>query len=381
VVRVCFAYMSTHQTARRVFVALILLSLFLLALVVRPFAEAFIFAAVLAGTLWPFQMRLTAKLRGRSAWSAGILCFAVIVALIAPIGGIGAFVVKEVVQGARFVSETVRSEGMQGLIDELPRPARRLTDELLERLPIEEEALDETLQKQATAQGGKAATVVTSALAATGTLFVQGIMMLIALFFLLVDGHALVAWIEDVAPLEPGQASELMREFRKVSVAVLVSSIATSGVQSAAALIGYLIARVPHPFFFATVTFFVAFIPAIGAGGVCLAAALILFVQGKVGFAIFLAVWGFVVVGLVDNLVKPLLVKRGMHMHGAIVFFALLGGLAAFGTVGLLLGPLIVTFFLALVRIYQRDFGPRSSHPPPRLAHGPGLSPSGVDDL
>jgi predicted PurR-regulated permease PerM len=370
--------MSTQQTARRVFVFLILLALVLLGLVVRPFAEAFIFAAVLAGTLWPFHQRLSVRLRGRSSWSAGILCLAVVVALLAPIGGIGAFVVREAVQGARFVTETVRSEGMEGLIDELPAPARKLTDELLERMPIEEEELDETLQKQATAQGGKAAGVVTHALAATGSILVQSIMMLIALYFLLVDGESLVIWIEDAAPLEPGQASELMREFRKVSVAVLVSSIATSGVQSVAAFIGYLIARVQHPFFFATLTFFVAFIPAIGAGGVCLVAALLLFAQGHVGSAIFLAIWGVLVVGLVDNLIKPLLVKRGMHMHGAIVFFALLGGLAAFGTVGLLLGPLIVTFFLALVRIYKRDFGPRSSRAPG--AHGVGLGPSSAGD-
>jgi predicted PurR-regulated permease PerM len=58
-----------------------------------------------------------------------------------------------------------------------------------------------------------------------------------------------------------------------------------------------------------------------------------------------------------DNLIKPLLVRRGLQIHGAVVFFSLLGGLAAFGTVGLLLGPLIVTFFLALLRIYQRDYG------------------------
>jgi predicted PurR-regulated permease PerM len=377
VAAVCFVDMSTHQTAKRVFVCLIILALLLLGLVVRPFAEAFIFAAVMAGTLWPFHVRLTTRLRGRTSWSAGFLCFGVILALLAPIGGIGAFAVREAVQGAQFVSETVRSEGMKGLIDELPAPLRKLSDELLERMPIEEEALDETLQKQATAQGSKAAGVVTHALAVTGGILVQSIMMLIALFFLLVDGPDLVIWIEDVAPLEPGQAYELMREFRRVSVAVLVSSIATSGVQALAALIGYLIARVQHPFFFATVTFFVAFIPAIGAGGVCLAAALLLFAQGHTGMAIFLAAWGLLVVGVVDNLVKPLLVKRGMHMHGAVVFFSLLGGLAAFGTVGLLLGPLIVTFFLALVRIYKRDFGPRSSHPP---HHGAGLGPSGAGD-
>lgn len=349
--------MGTPKTARRVFIALIVAALLLLALVIRPFAEAFIFAAVLAGTISPLHERLSKRLKNRRSLSASLVCVGVVLALVVPIGGVSAFVVKEGVAGARFVTETVRSEGMAGLVQELPEPMRNFADKVLERFPIEEEELDKTLQKQASAQGGKAAGVVTGALAATGSMLVQVIMMLIALFFLLVDGHALVAWIEEVSPLQSGQALELLREFRKVSASVLLSTVATAGVQAIAALAGYLIASVPHPFFFATVTFFVAFIPAVGAGSVCLLAALLLLAQGALGMAIFLAIWGFFVVGLVDNLVKPLLVKRGMHMHGAIVFFALLGGLATFGTVGLLLGPLIVTLFLALTRIYQRDFG------------------------
>jgi predicted PurR-regulated permease PerM len=80
--------------------------------------------------------------------------------------------------------------------------------------------------------------------------------------------------------------------------------------------------------------------------------------------AIFLALWGILVVGLVDNLVKPLLIKRGMEIHGAVVFFSLMGGLMAFGTIGLLLGPLVVAMFLALLHIYHRDYTPDDSRVP-----------------
>jgi predicted PurR-regulated permease PerM len=90
--------------------------------------------------------------------------------------------------------------------------------------------------------------------------------------------------------------------------------------------------------FFAGVTFFVAFIPAVGAGSACLGVALMLFVTGHAYAALFLALWALVVVALVDNLIKPLLIKHGMEMRGAVVFFSLIGGLAAFGAVGLLLG-------------------------------------------
>lgn len=350
--------MGTQESARRIFTILIVVALVLLGLVVRPFAQSLFFAAVLTGALYPVYERLRKRLGNRHTLAASILCAGVVLALLMPVGGIAAFVIKETVHGVRLVTETVRSEGVTGLIDHLPDALRGAAQEVLEHLPTDsEEELNQLLQQQASAQSGQAARAVTGALAATGTILFQSGMMLIALFFLLVDGERLVAWIEKVSPLEDGQATELMIEFRKVSVAVLVSTLATAGLQALAAFVGYLIARVPHPFFFGTVTFFVAFIPAFGAGGAVLAVALLTLGLGHPWFALFLALWGMLVVGMVDNIVKPLLVKRGMNMHGGIVFFALLGGLAAFGTVGLIAGPLVVSFFLALVRIQQRDYG------------------------
>jgi predicted PurR-regulated permease PerM len=299
--------------------------------------------------------------RGNRNVAAGLLCLGVVLALLLPVSGIAGFVVRQSVEAIRAITETVQSEGITGLIEHLPRGLRNMAKQLLDRFPLEEVELNAAIQEQASMQTGKAARAFTGALAATGSILVQTIMMLIALFFLLVDGARLVNWVEDVSPLEKGQAAELMREFRKVSVSVLASSLATAGVQAVVALVGFLITPLPHPLFFATVTFFVAFIPAVGAGGMCLMASLVLLARGELGFAIFLAVWGLVAVGLVDNVIKPLLVRRGLSLHGALVFFALLGGLAAFGAVGLLLGPLIVSFFLALLRIYQRDYGRRSS--------------------
>jgi predicted PurR-regulated permease PerM len=149
-----------------------------------------------------------------------------------------------------------------------------------------------------------------------------------------------------------------------VSYSVIVSTVVTAAVQALAALVGFFIAQVPNPIFFGLITFIVAFIPAIGAGVACLAAALLVFITGHPYMAIFLAAWGLVVVGLVDNVVKPLLIRRGMELHGAVVFFSLIGGLSAFGAVGLLLGPLVVAMFLALLRMYHRDFSPSQRRVP-----------------
>jgi predicted PurR-regulated permease PerM len=221
--------------------------------------------------------------------------------------------------------------------------------------------LDQTVERQFSAQGGKAAQAVGAAVAATGSFLFQAAMMLIALFFLLAHGDACVEWLDNVSPLKKGQTRELLSEFKRVSYSVVVSTLITAGVQASAALVGYYIARVPHPLFFGAVTFFVAFIPAFGAGGVCLTLAALLWLTGHPYMALFLAIWGLTVVALVDNIVKPFLIKRGMELHGAIVFFSLVGGLLALGAIGLLVGPLIVSLFLALLRIWHRDFGANGS--------------------
>ncbi|NOK21770.1 AI-2E family transporter [Corallococcus carmarthensis] len=349
--------MASDQVARRVFVGLILLSILLLCMVIRPFAEAFFLAAVLAGTFYGLYSRLKRRLRGHGSVSAGIIVTGIMLALLLPLGGLTAFVVAEVSEGARFVSQTVQKDGMNGLVNKLPSGIRAPVSKLIERLPLEQAELDQKLQEQVTTQGGTAAKAVTGAVAATGTLILQTTMMLIALFFFLTDGARLVQWLESVSPLRQGQTRELLLEFKSTSVSVLVSTVATAGVQAVAALIGFLIVGVPAPLFFAGLTFFFALIPAVGAAVVVLFAAGLMFLSGHPWAALFLAIWGVVVVGLVDNVVKPLLARKGMNQHGAIIFFALLGGLAAFGAVGLLLGPLIVAFFLSVVRIYERDYG------------------------
>jgi predicted PurR-regulated permease PerM len=371
--------MASDQVARRVFIGLILLAIFLLCLVIRPFGEALFLAAVLAGTFYGLHSRLTRKLRGRSHLSAGVITTAIVLALLLPLGGLTAFIVAEVSKGATFVTQTVQKEGMQGLLNKLPGSLRGPAQGLVNRLPVEQSNLNETLQQQFTNQGGTAAKAVTGAVAATGSLAFQTAMMLIAFFFFLTDGAALVQWLESVSPLRRGQTREILRDFRATSVSVLLSSVATAGVQSVVALVGYLIARVPAALFFAGLTFFFALIPAVGAAAVVLAAALLMLVSGHQWAALFLAVWGIAVVGLVDNVVKPLLAKKGLNQHGAIVFFALLGGLAAFGTVGLLLGPMIVAFFLTVVRIFERDYGRPNVRPGDPATPGPG-SEGGPED-
>lgn len=352
------AHVKTVASARRAFLVLLLANLALVAFVFRPLGVALFLAAVLAGALWPAHHYLATLLGKRPRLAASLLMIAVVVLLVGPLIALSAFIVGEASEGIRFVSTTLRTEGVGGLLTRLPDSIEKIVRSAMERLSLSPGGgLDETVQQQVGSRGGKAVAAIGALLAGTGSLLFQAAMMMIALFVFLTEKDAILRWIDDASPLAPGQTHELMREFRKVSVAVLRSTILTAGVQAIVALGGYFIARVPYALFFAAVTFFVAMVPAVGAASVCVACAGLLLATGHHWAALFLAVWGIVVVGLADNVVKPLLIRHGVAMHGAVVFFALLSGLAAFGAIGLLLGPLAAALFVAMLRIYRRDYG------------------------
>ncbi len=342
---------SSTRTSFWTTLALTILATWLLSRVIRPFAAALFIAAVLAGAVSPLYERLAARLRGRRMLASGIATLTVLLVVILPLAWLAVILAQEVADGAKYVRTTLRSEGVGGLVADLPAPMRSAAEKILSRLPQDTEELTQVAGQQ----GGRAASAVGGFVSATWTVLVQMVMMLIAFFFLLVDGPALVRWAVEVLPLRRKQTLTLLTDFRKVTVAVLVSSIATSAIQAAVAFVGYLLARVPNPMFFGVVTFLVGLVPAVGAGAVTLGAALIVYLSGRPGAALFLAIWGIVFVGLADNVVKPYLIRGGIELHGAVVFFSLVGGLAYFGPVGLLAGPLIVSFFMAVVHMWKAE--------------------------
>jgi len=345
------------SVARVVLIVLIVLSILLLGWVIAPFAGAYFIAAILAGALYPLHLRLVARVRGRRSLSSGLITGAVFLALVLPTGGFTALVVKETIDGVNYVRSTLSSEGVHGLIRRLPGPLQKYGEKAVGAIPQTAEEINAIAGEQSS----RAASAVGGFLAATSEALIQTAMMLIALFFFLRDGQALVSWLESLLPFRRVRLTELLTEFRHVSVSVLVSSALTAGVQAIASLIGFAIARVPNLIFFVLVAFVLAFIPAVGAASVSVSLSLLLFAGGRTGSAIFLLIWGVVVVGTVDNVAKPLLMRFGGSPDGeqldeAVVFFALLGGLAAFGGIGLLAGPLIVVFFLTMIRMARREF-------------------------
>jgi predicted PurR-regulated permease PerM len=327
------------------------LALVLLWAILQPFWSALFLAAVLAGVFSGLQRRLAKKLRGHAGLAAGLLTLLVLLAIVLPFGGIVGVLAKESSQVINSVRSSLQESGVEGLLQRLPGPLRWLAEHALQALSSGEGG--QSWVQMVQSQSGKAAAAATAFLSATSRAVVEAVLMLIAFYFLLLEGHQLVALLERAAP-SPGRFRSFLSEFRAVSRAVVFSTVGTGAVQAAAALVGYLIARVPNVIFFTLVTFFMSFIPSVGAASVPLLVSVVLFVQGRTGWGIFMALWAFLVVGLIDNVVKPLLIKGGVEMNGAVVFFALLGGLAAFGPVGLVAGPLVVAFFVAVTRAARR---------------------------
>jgi len=343
----------------RSFVALLLLSSGLLLYVAFPFRTPLFLAVVIAAVLYDATGRLTAALGGRRTIASALMTLAVLLLIVAPFGALVTFVTRESAIGLAYLRETLGVSSvseLRGAI--LPAPLQRILDVL----HLSQEQVFDAASKLVEIVQGAAPEIVASGSRAV----LATVIMLIALHFLLRDGERVAQWAARVSPLEARQTQELTAEMRRVTRATVIGILATAVFQGVCAGAGYLFAGIPHPAFFGLLTAMVSFVPGVGTSLVWGPAAVSLWVGGRPGGAVALALYCFVVVVGAEQVGKPLLMRGQVQMHTGLIFLSLLGGLAMFGLLGILLGPLIVAFFLAMVRIYERDF---------RAGSGPNVAP------
>ncbi len=323
--------------ARTFLLILLVVSVILLGLIIRPFAGALFLAAVLAVTFHPWHARLAVKLRGHRSLAAGIITLGLVLALVLPLGAIGWIAAREAADTFDFLHQVLAEEGVEGLIKQIPPPVQGWVEAIWRQTPSRDRNAGFIYDLERRAAGS-----IPGLVSNVGQVLGQTILMVVALFFLLTDGRRVIEWLDVVSPLQRRQMRELFSEFRRVSATVLLGSVVTAAAQATAAYAGYLIARAPNAAFLALVTFILGLVPIVGAGGFSFGVSVFLYLTGHQGEGLFLTAWSALVVGMVDNVIKPIVIKGGMEMHGAVVFFALIGGFMAFGLV---------------LRIYQRDFG------------------------
>jgi predicted PurR-regulated permease PerM len=182
------------------------------------------------------------------------------------------------------------------------------------------------------------------------------LIMIIALYFFLLDGPAMIESIQGLSPLDDIHEKELVDEFNVVSRAVVVATLLSAIVQGLLAGIGFYFCGFDSVFLLTMLTTAMALVPFVGAASVWVPACLYLyFIQNDLTSAIGLAIYGVAIISMADNVIKPLVLHGQSNLHPLLALLSVLGGVTALGPIGLLVGPMVVAFLQTLLKILQRE--------------------------
>jgi predicted PurR-regulated permease PerM len=190
----------------------------------------------------------------------------------------------------------------------------------------------------------------------TATFFLQLFIMLYALFFFLVDGAQIMERIRYYLPLRDEDEDELIGRFVSVTRATLKGSLMIGGIQGLLTGLAFWAAGIQGAAFWGTVVVVLSVIPGVGAPLVWVPAAIWLFASGQTAGGIGLTLWCAVVVGSIDNVLRPRLVGNDAKMSDLMILLSTLGGIALFGAVGFVLGPIVAAVFVTIWEVYGRAF-------------------------
>lgn len=208
-------------------------------------------------------------------------------------------------------------------------------------------------------QGGKwiATTAVDTSKDVVGSTFTIAyylVIIVIVCFFFIRDGHIIVDYLKDIMPLPTEERKAFFDRAQQILQAVVYGLIVTAVVQGILGGIGWWYTGLPSPIFFTVLMMFFSMIPFVGTTVIWVPGAIYLFYTGDTTNGIILFVWGMVVVGMVDNFVRPLFISGGGKAHLLVVFIGVIGGLAVWGFMGLFMGPLVLSLFIFLLDSYRR---------------------------
>ncbi|HKU16337.1 MAG TPA: AI-2E family transporter [Steroidobacteraceae bacterium] len=346
------ADLPTAPWFRRVLVAGLLLGVVLLTFsVLQPFIVPLIWGGILAYVSWPLQQRLIRALRGRTGLAALLTTLAVTLAIVVPLVWLILMVRVEAVDAYAKVQTFLASK------PSLPPALRDLpwvgvwAEDLLQQLSADPTAIREQLVRTLE----QSSVEMSKLIGGVGRNVAKLFFAVFSMFFLLRDGPRLLrearAILEGI--LGP-RVHDYLDAIGATTQAVVYALILGAVAQGTVAGIGYFFAGVEAPVLMGALTVLIALIP-FGAPLVWGSLALWLLVTGKLGPGIFLLVWGLLVVSWVDNLVRPMVISNATRMPFLLVVFGVLGGVLAFGLVGLFIGPVLLAVSLAIWREWLEE--------------------------
>jgi predicted PurR-regulated permease PerM len=315
--------------------------------ILRPFFSALLWAVVLCFSSWPIYRRLLAWVGQRHTIAALLMALAMVLILLVPVLVVGntlAENVKELTAAIKRWIEAGPPEPPEWLL-KVPLIGQSITD-------YWHSLADNTAKLWTDAK--RFVEPVSAALLKLGLLLGGGLLELalsiFIAFFFFRDGAALAERLNTAVERVGGeQGKHLLTVAANTVRGVVYGVLGTALVQAILAGIGYLVAGVPGAGVLALITFFISIIPLLGPAIVWLPAAIWLFHQGSNGWAIFLIIWGLAV-NNIEHVLRPVLISKGSDMPFLLIFFGVLGGAAAFGFIGLFLGPTLLAVGFKLVK-------------------------------
>jgi predicted PurR-regulated permease PerM len=199
----------------------------------------------------------------------------------------------------------------------------------------------------------------TSALGLIGTatrVTIQLTISFFGLFYLLLAPRSVWQGVRPFIPFRAQNAERLRKRFRDVTISTLVGTGLTAAVQGLLVGLAFWVFGIPNALFWGVVTIILAILPVVGSGLVWGPGALTLAIEGQYGAAVGLALWGIIVVGNVDNIIRPIVFRRWAQIHPFITIIGAFAGINYFGLLGLLIGPLAISYFFELIRMYREEY-------------------------
>ncbi|MCE3263363.1 MAG: family transporter [Pseudoduganella sp.] len=315
--------------------------------VLRPFLAGILFAAAIAISSWPLYQRLLGRLDGRHTLAAAVMTVSLILVILVPLSLVTWNIADSVTHfyhGARDALDSGHFEP----------PA------WLRQLPLVGESVDAYLRQimsskeELVALARRYMEPVRDILLNSGIVLGAGVaqvsLAVFVSFFLYRDGHTVIAALASGMDKIMGeQAVEVAETVSRTVTGVMYGMLGTALAQAAVAALGFLIAGVPAVALLSVVTFIFSLVP-VGPPLIWGGASIWLFSQGMTGWGIFMVVYGLVIISGVDNVVKPILISRGSSLPFALVLLGVMGGVLAFGFVGLFIGPTLLAVALGLLR-------------------------------
>ncbi len=323
----------------------ILLGAFLVALLIfRPFFNVIAFGAIIAILFAPLYSRFEKKLKSSNK-AAALTVLLIILIILIPLSLFGQLIFTEIsslynhIRDGSLVID--RGQIMASLPDQVQSIIENFTRDLNNTL---------------TRFTNNAFEAFSSLISNVANFFLSLFLFFFTVYYLLKDGKKFKDVLVDISPLNERQENELVTKVGDAVNGVVKGSFLIALTQGLVATIGFLIFGVPQPLLWGMFTVIVALVPTVGTAISLVPAILFLLITDHVGAAIGLAIWGALAVGMIDNVISPMLIGSKTKLHPLLVLFSVLGGIQIFGFLGFLLGPIFMAVFVTLVDMFRHEF-------------------------